>query len=103
MGLTPNTTYYYLARAEDPQGNVKTKTGTFETLRRRVEVTFADIKVTDDSDDLSACDCTFWFQVENQAPKLRRGPGLDGQLGPSNVKFTVDNAPTRSTLRGQDI
>ena len=49
--LDSNTTYYYVVRAHDSNGNEQVKTGSFKTLTRRVEVNFAEIEMIDDSDD----------------------------------------------------
>jgi len=40
LGLTPNTTYHYLLKAVAQDGETVMKTGTFTTLKRRVQVTF---------------------------------------------------------------
>ena len=39
--LDSNTTFYYVVRAHDANGNEQVKTGSFKTLTRRVDVTFA--------------------------------------------------------------
>jgi hypothetical protein len=66
--LEPNTTYYYVLRATDANGQVIKKSGTFKTLRRKVEVTFTSIYMIEDSDILSACDCYFHFQAGDLTP-----------------------------------
>jgi hypothetical protein len=68
LNLEPNTTYHYLLKATAAGGQVVTTAGTFKTLRRRVEVTFTEIDMVDDSDILSACDCVFHFQAGSLNP-----------------------------------
>jgi len=63
------------------------------------------VTVTDDSDDLNACDCTFWFKVGTQQPKSfgEMQVSTDSSVYP-NTTFTVENAPSSLTLyvEGQD-
>jgi hypothetical protein len=68
LNLTPDTTYHYTVKATSASGQVVKKSGTFKTLRRRVEVTLTSIHMIEDSDILSACDCYFYLQAGNAEP-----------------------------------
>jgi hypothetical protein len=102
--LAANTTYHYVVHAHDGSGHQQFKTGSFKTLTRRVEVTFAEIQMIDDSDDLSDCDCFFWFQAGNSAdtswgdfhdPKsIASGTSVH-----PNVTVTATNAPSEIPIR----
>ena len=102
--LDSNTTYYYVVRAHDGNGNEQIKTGSFKTLTRRVEVTFAEIQMIDDSDDLSDCDCAFSFVAGKETPK-EYGSFEDpksiasGTTVHPNVTFTINNAPSEIPIR----
>lgn len=61
--LYANTQYYYVIRAEDTLGFVYHRTGTFTTLKRKIDVSLTSIHVLDDSDDLSGGDLKFWFTI----------------------------------------
>jgi hypothetical protein len=63
LSLDPGTTYEFALKVTDESGNSQTRFGTFTTLKRQVTVTFDAITVTDDSDDLSEGDLTFWFDA----------------------------------------
>jgi hypothetical protein len=102
--LDSNTTFYYVVRAHDANGNEQVKTGSFKTLTRRVDVTLAELQMIDDSDDLSDCDCFFWFNAGDETPK----PWGDFQHPKSiasgttvhpNMTFTINNAPSEITIR----
>jgi len=102
--LDSNTTYYYVVRAHDTNGNEQIKTGSFKTLTRRVEVTFAEIQMIDDSDDLGDCDCFFWFNAGDETPKpwgdfQHQKSIASGTTVHPNVTFTIDNAPSEILIR----
>jgi hypothetical protein len=106
--LDSNTTYYYVVRAHDGNGNEQIKTGSFKTLTRRVEVTFAEIQMIDDSDGAFAgdCDCFFYFNAGNEEPKTYgsfENPKsiASGTTVHPNVTFTIANAPSEIRIRAQ--
>jgi hypothetical protein len=102
--LASNTTYYYVVRAHDGNGNEQVKTGSFKTLTRRVDVTLAELEMSDDSDDLSDCDCFFWFNAGDETPKPwgdfqhQKSIASDTTVHP-NVTFTIANAPNEIRIR----
>jgi hypothetical protein len=101
--LDSNTTYYYVVRAHDGNGNEQFKTGSFKTLTRRVEVNFAEIEMIDDSDGPD-CECWFWFNAGDETPKPY-GDFSDpksiasGTTVHPNVSFTITNAPSEIWIR----
>lgn len=101
--LDSNTTYYYVVRAHDTNGNEQIKMGSFKTLTRRVEVTFAEIEMIDDSDGPD-CECWFWFNAGDETPKPY-GSFSDpksiasGTTVHPNITFTVNNAPSEIWIR----
>ena len=101
--LDSNTTYYYVVRAHDTNGNEQVKTGSFKTLTRRVEVNFAEIEMIDDS-DIPDCECWFWFNAGDETPKPY-GDFSDpksiasGTTVHPNVSFTITNAPSEIWIR----
>jgi hypothetical protein len=106
--LDSNTTYYYVVRAHDANGHEQVKTGSFKTLTRRVEVTFAEIEMIDDSDDLSDCDCFFWFNAGDETPKpwgdfQHQKSIASGTTVHPNVAITVNNAPSKILIRALGI
>jgi hypothetical protein len=69
INLDPGTTYHYVISAQNPDtGFWHTEKGTFKTLKRNVSVTFDQIKVLDDSDNLSAGEFAFTFFVNGGGP-----------------------------------
>jgi len=102
--LDSNTTYYYVVRAHDANGNEQVKTGSFKTLTRRVDVTFAEVQMIDDSDDLGDCDCFFWFNAGDETPKPwgdfqhQKSIASDTTVHP-NVSFTINDAPSEIRIR----
>jgi hypothetical protein len=99
LTLEPNTTYYYVLKATDTNGQVIKKTGTFKTLRRRVEVTFTSLHMVDDSDVLSACDCYVHYQAGGQ-PEVSSDflyVGSGETIYP-NVKFTLYPANSTNSI-----
>jgi len=106
--LDSNTTYYYVVRAHDDNGNEWAETGSFKTLTRRVDVTFAEIEMIDDSDGALAgdCDCFFYFNAGNEEPKAYgsfENPKsiASGTTVHPNVTFTIANAPSEIRIRAQ--
>jgi hypothetical protein len=104
--LASNTTYYYVVRAHDANGNEQVKTGSFKTLTRRVEVTFAEIEMIDDSDGAVAgdCDCFFYFNAGNEEPKTYGELGNEKSIASGttvhpNVTFTINNASSEIRIR----
>jgi hypothetical protein len=62
--LDPDTGYSFAAWAKDPETDEEQlTTGSFSTLRRTLHWTIDRIKVTDDSDDLSAGDLYFQYRM----------------------------------------
>lgn len=106
--LDSSTTYYYVVRAKDGNGNQQIKTGSFKTLTRRVAVTFAEIQMIDDSDGALAgdCDCFFWFNAGNETPKpygsFENPKSIaSGTTVHPNVTFTITNAPSEIRIRAK--
>jgi len=103
--LKSNTTYHYVVRAHDTNGNEQFKTGTFKTLTRRVAVTFTEIEMFDDSDGFGAgdCDCWFWFNAGNESKPYgsyeNQKSIASGTSVHPNVTVTVNNAPNQIWLR----
>lgn len=94
--LEPGTEYEWDLQVRDESGNIQKKSGTFKTLTRRVTVDYSNIKVTDDSDDLSEGDLTFWFNVDGTwDPADNFGEiGMDtGDQVDPNRTLTFDGAP----------
>jgi len=107
LDLESSTTYYYVVRADDGKGK-QVKTGSFKTLTRRVEVTFAEIEMIDDSDGALAgdCDCYFYFNAGNEEPKTYgsfENPKsiASGTTVHPNMTFTINNAPSEIRIRAQ--
>jgi hypothetical protein len=102
--LASNTIYYYVVRAHDGNGHEQIKTGSFKTLTRRVDVTLAELEMSDDSDDLSDCDCFFWFNAGDETPKpwgdfQHQKSIASGTTVHPNVTFTIANAPREIRIR----
>jgi hypothetical protein len=103
MNLKPDTQYHYMVTTKDSSGTYGKKTGTLTTKKRRIKVTFDDIKIVDDSDDLSAGDLVFELWVNGQGGSNGRGkfwpsdPGDDwattGETVHPNTSITVNDAP----------
>jgi hypothetical protein len=97
LDLESSTTYYYVVRADDGKGK-QVKTGSFKTLTRRVEVTFAEIEMIDDSDDFGDCECNFEFGAGNETKQYgtKTNPKsiASGTTVHPNVTFTINNAPS---------
>jgi hypothetical protein len=96
--LASSTIYYYVVRAHDANGNEQVKTGSFETLTRRVEVTFAEIEMIDDSDDFGDCECYFEFGAGSETKQYgtKENPKsiASGTTVHPNMTFTINNAPS---------
>jgi hypothetical protein len=93
--LQPHHTYHYLINALKGQiGNDAQQTGTFATLSRHVAVSFTSIHVTDDSDDLSAGDLTFWFYADGWLVGPSNGILLSYPLDASEAKVSSGNTIT---------
>jgi hypothetical protein len=100
LNLEANTTYHYVLKATDTGGQVVKKSGTFKTLRRRAEVTFTSIHMIEDSDILSACDCTFTFQAGNLEPSNSPFVYLNsGETFNLSVMFKIDNPSNNILVR----
>jgi hypothetical protein len=69
-----------------------------------VDVTFAEIQMIDDSDDLGDCDCFFWFNAGDETPKPwgdfqhQKSIASDTTVHP-NVSFTINDAPSEIRIR----
>lgn len=106
--LDSNTTYHYIVRAHDTNGNEQFKTGSFKTLTRRVVVNFAEIEMIDDSDGFGAgdCDCFFYFNAGSVKP-VEWGHISDPESIESgtsvhpNMSITVDDAPGEIRIRAK--
>jgi hypothetical protein len=96
--LDSNTTYHYVVRAHDADGNEWVETGSFKTLTRRVDVTFAEIEMIDDSDDFGDCECYFEFGAGNETKQYgtKGNPKsiASGTTVHPNMTFTINNAPS---------
>jgi hypothetical protein len=65
--LEPDKKFFYIISAYDKQNDVWFKlSGKFRTLQRKVTVKFDNVKVVDDSDDLSPGDLVFGFFINGQ-------------------------------------
>jgi hypothetical protein len=106
--LDSNTTYHYVVRAHDTNGNEQFKTGSFKTLTRRVVVTFAEIQMIDDSDGFGAgdCDCFFYFNAGDETPKewghISDTHSIEsGTSVHPNVSVTINDAPDEIRIRAK--
>ena len=103
--LVPCTDHFFVISASDKKTGLWFKvSGKFHTLCRRVAVTFAKVKVIDDSDDLSAGDLVFGFFIngknEPNGKPLTFGAHADsGSTKTANVSGSVVNAPATLTLK----
>jgi hypothetical protein len=103
--LNPNTDHFFVIVASDKTTGLWFKvSGKCHTLKRRVAVTFAKIKVIDDSDDLSAGDLVFGFFINgNNEPNgkaMTFGAHADsGSTKTANVSGSIVNAPAALTLK----
>jgi hypothetical protein len=103
--LEPDTDHFFVISASDKTtGRWFKVSGKFHTLRRRVGVTFAKVKVVDDSDDLSPGDLAFGFFINGQnAPNgqpMTFGTHADtGSTKTANVTGSVVDAPATLTLK----
>jgi hypothetical protein len=63
-GLKPNTTYNYIVKIwDDASLSAGYQTGSAKTLNRAINVTFTQVYVAGDGDELSAGDLTFFFNI----------------------------------------
>lgn len=106
--LDSNSTYHYVVRAHDTNGNKQIKTGSFKTLMRRVVVNFAEIEMIDDSDGFGAgdCDCFFYFNAGDEIPKewghISDQHSIEsGTSVHPNVSVTINGAPTEIRIRAK--
>jgi hypothetical protein len=102
--LVPCTDHFFVISASDKSGLWFKVSGKFHTLCRRVAVTFAKVKVIDDSDDLSAGDLAFGFFIngknEPNGKPMTFGTHADsGSTKTANVSGSVVNAPATLTLK----
>jgi len=104
--LEPGKTFFFVIAAKDKQTDLWFKVkGTFDTLRRRVDVNFASVKVVDDSDDLSAGDLVFGFFINGQNKATNGKPMTfsmqadTGQTKSVNLNGRVTGAPQTLTLK----
>jgi len=103
--LNPNTDHFFVISASDKKTGLWFKvSGKCHTLKRRVAVTFAKVKVIDDSDDLSAGDLVFGFFINgNNKPNgkaMTFGTHADsGSTKTANVSGSIANAPATLTLK----
>ena len=102
--LAPCTDHFFVISASDKSGLWFKVSGKFHTLCRRVAVTFAKIKVIDDSDDLSAGDLAFGFFIngknEPNGKPMTFGTHADsGSTKTTNVSGSIVNAPATLTLK----
>lgn len=104
INLDPGTTYHYVISAEDKAtGYWQTQAGTFKTLQRNVSVTYSQIQVVDDSDDLSAGDFAFTFFINGGDPsgwpKTIFSSASTGSFKTVNLTGIVANAPPTLNLK----
>ncbi len=104
INLDPGTTYHYVISAENKvTGYWQTESGTFKTLQRNVSVTYSQIQVLDDSDDLSAGDFAFTFFINGGGPsgwpKTIFSSAGTGSFKVVNLTGTVTNAPPTLNLK----
>lgn len=105
--LAANTTYHYVVRAH-VQGHQQTKTGSFKTLTRRVDVTFDEIQMIDDSDGPvdGDCDCWFMLGVGDAGPmefgslSNQKSIGSDTTVNP-NANASITDAGSEIWLRAK--
>jgi hypothetical protein len=101
-GLTPNTLYHFVVTATDAQNAKTTKSGVVTTLKRQVAVTFTKIHMTDDSDGFGAgaCDCTFWFFVNDvQVGSVKADVATGDDLALNGPSFAVKPSGPTLTLK----
>ncbi len=104
INLDPATTYHYVISAENKvTGYWQTETGMFKTLQRNVSVTYSQIQVVDDSDDLSAGDFAFTFFMNGGGPsgwpKTIFSSASTGSFKTVDLTGTVANAPPTLNLK----
>jgi hypothetical protein len=103
--LVPCTDHFFVISASDKKTGLWFKvSGKFHTLCRRVAVTFAKVKVIDDSDDLSAGDLAFGFFINGQnepnGKPMTFGTHADsGSTKNANVSGSIVKAPATLTLK----
>jgi hypothetical protein len=103
--LDPDTDHFFVISASDKTTGLWFKvSGKFHTLRRRVGVTFAKVKLVDDSDDLSAGDLAFGFFINgdnkpNGKPMTFGMHADTGSTKTANVSGSIVNAPATLTLK----
>lgn len=102
--LNPNTDHFYVISASDKTGLWFKVSGKCHTLKRRVAVTFAKVKVIDDSDDLSAGDLVFGFFINGDnkpnGKAMTFGTHADsGSTKTANVSGSIANAPATLALK----
>jgi hypothetical protein len=111
LNLEADTEYRYVVAAVDAAGNIRRETGTFRTLRRRIEVDFKLIHIIDDGEGFGAgnADARFEFLANTEpsvvldyrgvtVPAVRTGANISGFSGPL-ASITIENAPTDLLLR----
>lgn len=64
--LQPGQPYQYVVTLKDKNGQTELLGKDFKTLRRRATVTFAELTVDDDSDDLSDGELQFAFFIDDE-------------------------------------
>jgi len=103
--LVPCTDHFFVISAVDKKTGLWFKVSAkFHTSCRRVAVTFAKVKVIDDSDDLSAGDLVFGFFIngknEPNGKPMTFGTHADsGSTKTANVGGSIVNAPATLTLK----
>jgi hypothetical protein len=103
--LTPATDYEFSLRAADESGNIQNWVGSFTTLRRQVQVSFDTLHVIDDSDDLSAGDLYFSFNVNGVWDDTTYGEvSVDSgdKTYPAHVETLLDTDQLTLIVHGRD-
>jgi hypothetical protein len=97
--LRAGTLFHYLLKVKPQSGWPYTKKGTFRTHKRRVVVSFEKVHMTDDSDDLSNCDCAFGFDAQGAPSIFYSGGVASGTNVHPGKSVTVDDAPPVMSLK----
>lgn len=102
LHLRPGTAYDYALEVKDEAGNSQKLSGNFTTQKRLVTVTFGDLKITDDSDDLSDGDLTIWYNADTWMSAVDDKTIGTGDTWFAGRQFQIIGAPDLMTI-GMDI
>ena len=103
--LEPDKDFFFVITANDKQTGLWFKVaGKFHTLRRSVSVNFGNVKVVDDSDDLSPGDLMFGFSLDGKGAPNGKAMTFGthastGETKSVNINGSITNAPQILTLK----